>query len=97
MDQHILVDLLNARLDDLVSDCVWRTRSLLTPYVETQKLIEACGHDSSELEQAIKAAGEAVAKMDIVRHKVVTKLKADGVCFVVDESKRKELELSRLQ
>lgn len=73
------------------------TRSFLTPYSETQKLIEACGHDASELEQAIDAAGKAVAKMEIARYKVVTKLRADGVCFIVDESKRKELEQSMLQ
>lgn len=97
MDSHTVVDVLNARVEELGRDCFVLTRSFLTPYSETQKLIEACGHDTSELEQAIDTAGKAVAKMEIARYKVATKLKAGGICFVVDESKRMELEQSRLQ
>lgn len=97
MDLRTVVDVLNARVDELGRGCYWETASFLVRYRETQKLIQACGHDTSELEQAIDAAGKAVAEMEIVRDKVVSRFKANGVCFIVDESKRKEIEQAKLQ
>ncbi len=70
---------------------------MLTQYKESQKLIQACGHDTAELVHAIDAAFKANLEMEMARDKGVCRFKVDGICFVVDETKLKEIELSKLQ
>jgi hypothetical protein len=93
-----VVDVLNARVDELcMPSSFFGFGQEMTRYKEVQKLIKACGHNTSELQQAIDAADKAISELTMVRDKVVGKFKHDGVCFTVDESKRKEIEQSTLQ
>jgi len=98
MDLPTLITILNTRVDELSrSGCFCGFTPVLAPYRETKKLIQACGHDTSELESAINAADQALTQLELTRDKVACRFKADGVCFTVDESKRKEIEMARLQ
>jgi hypothetical protein len=63
---------------------------------DVQKLIKACGHDTSELDQAIIEAHKALLRLDLVQEQERCRFKANGICFFVDESKRKEIALERL-
>jgi hypothetical protein len=89
--------LLNARLDELGRGLAWCYASILSQYEESQKLIQACGHDTSELEHAIDAAFKANLELEMARDNAVSRLKSDGICFLVDETRRRENEFSQLQ
>ncbi len=98
MNLRTVVDVLNARVDELsVSSSFCGLGQDMVRHREIERLIKACGHDTSELQQAIDAADKAMRELTQVRDKVVTKFKLDGVCFIVDESKRAEIERSTLQ
>jgi hypothetical protein len=89
--------LLNARLDELGRGLAWCYASILSQYEESQKLIQACGHDTSELEHAIDAAFKANLELEMARDNAVSRLKSDGICFLVDETRRRENEFSEKQ
>ncbi len=69
----------------------------MADYAKTAELIRACGHDTRELDQAITDANKAFERLFAAREKVVTRFKTEGVCFAVDETKRKEAEAACLQ
>jgi nitrite reductase/ring-hydroxylating ferredoxin subunit len=60
-------------------------------------LLAACGHITEELDSAIITADKAIEDLKVARERAVARFKANGVCFSVDESKRKEIEAARLQ
>ncbi len=64
---------------------------------KTSELLGACGHNNQELEGAITAAEKAFEDVRTAWNLAVAWFKADGVCFTVDETKRKEIEVARLQ
>jgi hypothetical protein len=97
MDLSTVAGLLNARLDELGRGLAWSYASILSQYKESQKLIQACGHDTTELEHAIDAAFKANLELEMARHKAVCRFKSDGICFLVDETRRRENEFSQLQ
>jgi hypothetical protein len=98
MDLPTLTMFLNARVDELANQaCCCGFTHVLTPYNETKKLVQACGYDTSEFERAINVADQALTQLEMARDKVACRFKADGVCFVVDESRRKEIEMAWLQ
>lgn len=97
MDLNFLTLLLNNQLDELTTTCYFNnTSAVMKRYTNAQALIKACGHDTSELDQAITEAHAALIRLDHVQEKTKCSFKTNGVCFVVDESKRQEAELERL-
>ena len=66
-------------------------------YKQTSALLGACGHDTRELDQAITDSRAVLDRLVVARDKAVARFKADGVVFVVDESRRKEIEARALQ
>lgn len=97
MDFNFLGMFLNDRLDELSRTHMFNgTSAVLQRYRDVQKLIKACGHDTRELDQAIIEAHEALIRLDQVQEQTKKRFKANGICFVVDESKRKEIELEKL-
>lgn len=97
MDLNFLTVLLNNRVDELtMTSFMNNTSAVMRRYKDVQTLIKACGHDTRALDQAIIEAREALLRLDQVQEQARCKFKADGICFVVDESKRKEAELERL-
>ena len=97
MNLSTVTDVLNARVDDLSRRGCPCWEGVLIRFREAGKVMGACGHDTSELEQAIDVVEKAMIEMNRVRDKVVSKFKADGICFCVDENKRREIEIARLQ
>ena len=97
MDLNFLTVLLNDRVDELtMTSFMNNTSAVMRRYKDVQTLIKACGHDTRALDQAIIEAREALLRLDQVQEQARCKFKADGICFVVDESKRMEAELERL-
>jgi hypothetical protein len=96
MDLPTIVDVLNARLDEMGKGLSWSLACMLSQYKESQKLIHACCHDTTELEQAINTAFKANLELERARDKAVCRFKSDGICVVVDETRRRENELSKL-
>lgn len=97
MDFNFLGMLLNDRLDELSRTHMFNgTKAVIQRYKDVQRLIKACGHDTHELDQAIIEAHEALLKLDHVQEQTKNRFKANGICFVADESKRQELELEKL-
>ena len=72
--------------------CYCRLEYALNDYRETASLIGSCGHDTSDLVLAIAEVENALVVLRAERVKAVVKFKEDGVCFIVDESKRKAIE-----
>ena len=98
MDHSSLANILYTRIEELDFGCrSFGCRSILSQHMETKRIIRACGHDTSELEQAIDAANKAWCDLEDTRKKVVERFKVEGICFMVDAEKRKELELTELQ
>jgi hypothetical protein len=64
---------------------------------ETSALLTACGHTTEELDSAIVTADKAIENLKAARERAVAWFKAEGVCFSVDESKRRKIEAARLQ
>ena len=58
MNLTTVVEVLNARLDELqpANGYLFGLGPTLNRYRETQRMIQACGHDAGELEQAIQSA-----------------------------------------
>ena len=69
----------------------------LGEYRQTSQLLGACGHDNRELDAAIAGADTAFGVLVAARERAVRQFKEDGVCFSVDERRRKEWEEARLQ
>jgi hypothetical protein len=92
-----ITGVLNACLDELVriflevihQSCL-NTRNLKNP-------IQACGHDTAELDQAIDTASKALFELETARDMAVSRFKSERICVVVDKAKRKEIKLSKLQ
>lgn len=97
MDLPKVLDVLHSRVQQLAKSNADLHSYVLTPYKETEQLIRACGHDTTELHQAILAASETFDRLQNAREKAASKFKAQGVCFTVDEARRQEIEQSRLQ
>ena len=98
MDLKTLVDFLNLHVDELDRRSFYCDfDNSLDPYKNTARLIQACGHDTTELQNAIFAAEVAISALKKAREKAVCRFKQDGVCFTVDETKRKEIEATNLQ
>lgn len=98
MNLQTVADVLYARVDELcVSSTFYGLGQDMKRTMELQRLIQACGYDTSELQQAITATDQAVAEMERARKNVVTKFKTNGVFFIVDERRRAEMEQSSLQ
>lgn len=98
MDLKTVVDFLNSHVDELGGTSYFcNFTNGLARYKETERLIKACGHDTAELQIAIDAFEVTARALEKAREKTVCKFKADGVCFVVDEKKRKEIEAANLQ
>ena len=66
-------------------------------YRQTSELLGACGHDTRELDQAITDTRVVLDRLVAARDKAVARFKADGVCFTVDEGKRKEVKAARFE
>lgn len=99
MNLDTVVEILNSRLDELIKNIEWSQNGkyFLVPYRQSEKLIQACGHETTELHEKINAAEVSLGELEEARKKAVCKFKSEGVCFVVDEARRKENEASRLQ
>ena len=63
----------------------------------SQALLGARGHDTRELDQAITDARVVLDRLVAARDKAVARFNAEGLCFTVDEGKRKEVKAARLQ
>ena len=88
MDLSTVAGVLNARVDELCSGSYFRDCCMLSEHKQMQQIIQACGHDTSELLRAIEEAEKAVHALRMVCDKVVFKFKTDGVSFVVDNNKQ---------
>jgi predicted nucleotide-binding protein (sugar kinase/HSP70/actin superfamily) len=100
MNLTTVVEILNTRLDELsqhMNGCFFGIEPSLNKYRETQRMIQACGHDTKEFQKAIQSATEALANLENARKTAVLKFKTEGVCFCVDGQKLKEIELASLQ
>lgn len=67
----------------------------LNNYRKTSELLQACGHDVHELNAAIITTEKAFKELKFAREQAVARFTAEGVCFTVDEDKRRELEAKR--
>jgi hypothetical protein len=99
MDTNYLATFLAKRLDEMLPHGGYycALTGSMAPYRETSSLVYACGHDTAELDRCISAVEKAIADLKAAREKAVVKFKADGVCFIVDETRRREIEQARLQ
>lgn len=98
MDLPKVLDFLHSRVEQLCrTNSLYSVTYVMAPFKETEELIRACGHDTTELQQAILAASETFDRLERARDKAACKFKAQGVCFTVDEARRQEIEQSRLQ
>ena len=89
----VLYGFLNARVNELCCrNTFYCFETTLARYRETQRLIRACGHDTSELEQAIEATTQACAHLDRVRDKVVSKFQAPKRGLDVFTCRQKETQ-----
>ena len=67
----------------------------LNTFRQTSALLEACGHDTGELDAAILAAERASLELKAARERAVARFKTGGVCFTV-ESRVDGAECGRL-
>jgi hypothetical protein len=99
MDLPTVVTHLNLQLDSWCYElsCFCPMNKKMDEYRQTSNLIKACGHDTRELDEAIIGSGKAFELLKAACKEAVDLFKAKGVCYTVNEGKRKELEAARLQ
>jgi len=97
MDPNGLVRYLANRVDSLKPcryGCLFT--AYLEPSLETQTILQACGHTTEELDQAIVKARDSFKELTKAHECAIDKFKQSTVYFIVDAAKAAEIESTRL-
>jgi len=87
MDKSYIVSFLNKRIGEMsYANTFTGRQAVIERYDAVIKLIKACGHDTRDFEQALHDADQALEKLDIVQDQTIDRFKANGICFVKDET-----------
>ena len=96
MDEPTLATYLSQHLDTLV-DSPFYCPYNLHKYRQTSALLRACGHNTESLDEAIEATSTSIQELKAAQESAIFKFRNEGVCFIVDTEKAKELEMAHLQ
>lgn len=64
--------------------------------MESSELLKACGHDTADLDEAIKETMNSIIRLKAVNEAAESKFKKEGVIIYTDKSKLIEAELESL-
>jgi hypothetical protein len=98
MDPDWLVNFLNGYLEKQRS-CRFYDPMLteMNRFRETSKLLQACGHKTEELDEAIADTMQSVQRLNLAQENAISKWKQQGVYFVIDRQKAIDIETANLQ
>ncbi len=90
---HDITQLVRARVDALTRGGIYCAFGhSIEDNHELNLTLQAAGHDTSELDEAIKEALESIVKLKSARDKAVERFKQQGVLFKVVPTVEKEEE-----
>ena len=78
MSVSAINEYINCRLDELNQSCV------ISKYQESRAILQAAGHDTTELSEHIKATMECIARLHGVHAVACAKFKEQGVIPTAD-------------
>jgi len=96
MDPNGLVRYLANRVESLKC-CFCLFSYELANLKETSSILQACGHNTEELDQAIVKARDSIAELKKAQERAIDRFKNSTVTFIVDAQKAAEIEAARLQ